>query len=411
MGKIADVMVIGGGVIGCASAYFLSKAGLNVALIEKGGIGSGTSSHCEGNVLVHDKMPGYDSRMARLSQQLFPEVMADLNGDIGWRQPGSLLVAESDEELEVAADFALRMGKAGIPVDVLDAAALRKLEPQLAPDLAGGLFFPTDASLNPLLLCSALSDAIRRAGAAVLSHTEVLGIDRDKRGAVCGILTKEGRMAAGCVVNAAGVWAPAIGRMVGLDIPIKPRQGQILVSERTMLPAARSIVEFGYLMAKFGNRTYRRRIPPEMERYNIAFVYEPTEAGNFLIGSSRRFTGMDIRCHPAVLRCLAARALRFLPGIRRTSIIRSYAGLRPYTPDHFPIVSETRVPGFYVAAGHEGDGIGLSMITGKWIMQRICGLPSEMDMEPLRLDRFDRKQIQQEDAEPSFGKTIQEEAT
>lgn len=395
MVKVSDVIVIGGGVIGCASAYFLSQAGLNVALIERGGIGSGTSSHCEGNVLVHDKMPGYDSSLARRSQQLFSEVIGTLEGDVGWRQPGSLLVAESDEELAAATDFAGRMREQGIPVDVLDADSLRRMEPQLAPDLAGGLFFPTDASLNPLLLCATLVDTIRRAGATVLTHTEVIGIDRDKKGAVCSVLTDRGRLVTGSVVNAAGVWAPAVGRMVDLDIPIQPRQGQILVSERTALPARRSIVEFGYLMAKFGNRSYRRNISPEMEDYNIAFVYEPTEAGNFLIGSSRRFTGMDIRCHPPVLRCLAARALRFLPGIRRTSIIRTYAGLRPYTPDHFPIVSETRVPGFYVAAGHEGDGIGLSMITGKLVQQLICGLPPEIDMEPLRLDRFEGKPIQE----------------
>ncbi|WP_028323725.1 NAD(P)/FAD-dependent oxidoreductase [Desulfatirhabdium butyrativorans] len=389
MNQSADIVVIGGGVIGCACAYFLARAGMDAVLIEKHGIASGTSSHCEGNVLVQDKMPGYDSQLARLSQELFPGVVADLDREVGWRRPGTLLVAESEAELAVAEDFCRQMAQADVPVRFLDASALHRAEPNLAADLVGGLEFPTDGCLNPMLFCVALAEAVQRMGARVMAHTEVLAIETDSAGAISAVVTENGRISTRAVVNAAGVWSPAIGAMVGLSIPVRPRQGQILVSERTAPIATRSVVEFGYLMAKFGNSGYRRAITPEMERYNIAFVYEPTDAGNFLIGSSRLFTGMNTHCDIPVLRALAARALRFFPVMRSVSIIRSYAGLRPYTPDHFPIVSASSVPGFFVATGHEGDGIGLSMITGKLMTQIVKGIEPDIDTTPLRLDRFD----------------------
>jgi glycine/D-amino acid oxidase-like deaminating enzyme len=177
--------------------------------------------------------------------------------------------------------------------------------------------------------------------------------------------------------------------MLGMNIPVNPRKGQIIVSERTFQVARRAVIEFGYLMAKFGKGDYQRCVTPEMEKYGIAFTFEPTVAGNFLIGSSRQFADMDTTVDVHVLKAMAQRAIRFFPVIREIQMIRSYAGLRPYTPDHFPIVSETRVPGFYVAAGHEGDGIGLSLITGKLMAQIIAREPTDISIEPLRLDRFE----------------------
>jgi sarcosine oxidase subunit beta len=147
-------------------------------------------------------------------------------------------------------------------------------------------------------------------------------------------------------------------------------------------------MEFGYMMAKFDSEGYVRQVTPEMKKYGVALVFEPTEAKNFLVGSSRRFVGMDTSCHIDVLRALAQRAIRFFPVIKDIKIIRSYAGLRPFTPDHLPIISETEVPGFYVAAGHEGDGIGLSLITGKLISQMICGEQTAVPIETLKLSRF-----------------------
>jgi sarcosine oxidase subunit beta len=162
----------------------------------------------------------------------------------------------------------------------------------------------------------------------------------------------------------------------------------MLVAERTFPVAGRKVMEFGYMMTKFESSNYARNVTPEMEKYGVALVFEPTEAANFLIGSSRRFVGRDTSCHIDVLRAMAQRAIRFFPVIKDIKIIRSYAGLRPFTPDHLPIISETGVPGFYVAAGHEGDGIGLSLITGKLISQMICGEQPSVSTEPLKLSRF-----------------------
>ena len=386
--KAANVVVIGGGVAGAAITYFLTRKNVEVILVEKGAIASGTSGRCEGDVLICDKEPGFDSRLGKLSQDLFPQIAQELDYDIGWTQKGSLLAIENEEEMEVAKTFCARLAAEGLPVRILDRHEVREVEPHLAEDIVGGMETDGDGSLYPMgLVYGLISDAKKR-GAQILTHNAVIDIKRDTNGSIARVITQQEEIITPQVVNAAGIWAPFIGKMVGLDIPIRPRQGQMLVSERTFPVGPRKVMEFGYMMAKFEGGTYTRKVTPEMEKFGVALVFEPTEAQNFLIGSSRRFVGEDTSCDVEVLRAMAQRAIRFFPVIKDINIIRSYAGLRPYTPDHLPIISETEVPGFYVAAGHEGDGIGLSLITGKLVTQMICGEPLEISVDPLRLNRF-----------------------
>jgi sarcosine oxidase subunit beta len=386
--KIANVVVIGGGVAGAAITYFLTRKNVEVILVEKGAIASGTSGRCEGDVLICDKEPGFDSRLGKLSQDLFPQIAQELDYDIGWTQKGSLLAIENEEEMEVAKTFCARLAAEGLPVRILDRHEVREVEPHLAEDIVGGMETDGDGSLYPMGLVYGLVSDAKKRGAQILTHNAVLDIKRDRNGSIARVITQQEEIITPQVVNAAGIWAPFIGKMVGLDIPIRPRQGQMLVSERTFPVGPRKVMEFGYMMAKFEGGSYTRKVTPEMEKFGVALVFEPTEAQNFLIGSSRRFVGEDTSCDVEVLRAMAQRAIRFFPVIKDINIIRSYAGLRPYTPDHLPIVSETEVPGFYVAAGHEGDGIGLSLITGKLVTQMICGEPLEISVDPLRLSRF-----------------------
>jgi len=386
--KTANVVVIGGGVAGAAITYFLTRKNVEVILVEKGAIASGTSGRCEGDVLICDKEPGFDSRLGKLSQDLFPQIAQELDYDIGWTQKGSLLAIENEEEMEVAKTFCARLAAEGLPVRILDRHEVREVEPHLAEDIVGGMETDGDGSLYPMGLVYGLVSDAKKRGAQILTHNAVLDIKRDRNGGIARVITQQEEIITPQVVNAAGIWAPFIGKMVGLDIPIRPRQGQMLVSERTFPVGPRKVMEFGYMMAKFEGGSYTRKVTPEMEKFGVALVFEPTEAQNFLIGSSRRFVGEDTSCDVEVLRAMAQRAIRFFPVIKDINIIRSYAGLRPYTPDHLPIVSETEVPGFYVAAGHEGDGIGLSLITGKLVTQMICGEPLEINVDPLRLGRF-----------------------
>ena len=110
---------------------------------------------------------------------------------------------------------------------------------------------------------------------------------------------------------------------------------------------------------------------------------------NFLLGSSRYFTDMDdVKVDIEVMKAIALRGIRFFPAMADVKVIRSYAGIRAYTPDHMPIISDTVVDGYYVATGHEGDGVGLSAITGVLMTQLLSGEVTEFDMEPLRLSRF-----------------------
>lgn len=386
MRKAADVAVIGAGIIGASAAYFNAKAGADVVLIDRGDIAEGTSSRSDGNILVCDKMPGFDALFAKASQDMFDSLSRELDYPIEWRRKGSLFLVENEEEFGIAAKFCEDMKACGLPMRMMDRYEIHEDEPYLAEDLYGGLETACDGSVYPIGLCLGMALGAQKLGAELMLHTAVTGIDRDGGAFVIHCGGKD--VAAKNIVDCAGVWSPAIGRMVGLEIPVRARQGQILVSEKTFRVGRRKVHEFGYLIAKFGTDGYRRPVSERVERNGVAFVFEPTASDNFLIGSSRRFAGEDVSSDIEVMQAMAERAVRFFPVIRDIKIIRAYSGLRPFTPDHMPIISDTPLPGFYIAAGHEGDGIGLSPVTGRCIADMIAGKAPLMDLSPVSYRRF-----------------------
>ncbi|WP_420832346.1 NAD(P)/FAD-dependent oxidoreductase [Paenibacillus humicola] len=372
--------------MGCSIAYFLGKSGLHVTVIEKGELSSGTSSRCDGNILVIDKDPGFDSLMSLKSQQIIAELSRELQEPFEYRAPGSILVCETEEEMEAAREWVDQQSRLGLPFRMLDRSDLRQESKYFADDLLGGLESASDSTVNPYRLTYALASGASGFGVTFRTKTTVTGIGRTGKGGPFRIRTDRGDYTAGKVINAAGVWALEVGRMVGLNIPIEPRKGHLIVASRQRPVGMRKVMEFGYLMTKFGKT---RSVDRLMEQYGVALVFEPTESQNFLIGSSREFNGFDHKVNMEVVRCIARRALRFYPHIADFHMIRAYAGLRPWTSDHLPIVSAVKsVPGFYIAAGHEGDGISLAAITGKLISEMVTDRPTTISVEPLRFERF-----------------------
>ena len=389
--KHRDIVVIGGGIIGAAIAYYGAKAGLEITVLEKNELASGTSSRCDGNILAIDKDPGFDSQMSLKSQQLVHELSKDLEQPFEYRNPGSILVCENDEEMEAAHKWVQQQKGAGLDFRMLDRSDLKNESKYFADDLYGGLECKTDSTVNPYMFTFSMFHRAQELGAMVHIRTEVTNVAKNPSGQFA-IETTNGKFTANKVVNACGVWAPFIGEMLEVTIPIKPRKGQIIVASRQQPIGLRKVMEFGYLISKFGGI---RQVDTITEKYGVALVFEPTESQNFLIGSSREFSGFNTTVNHEVTKYIARRAVRFYPKIADMTVIRTYAGLRPWTEDHLPIVSHVEeVPGFYIAAGHEGDGISLAAVTGKLIEEMLSEKQTCIPVQPLRHDRFKERVVQ-----------------
>jgi len=383
-----DVVIIGGGVIGTSCAYYLVEKGYSVALVEQGDIASGTSSHCDAEAMLTDKQPGADAALGYASIMIFKELASKFSYDFEFKQKGSLYLCESDLEMEIASEYIRQLQSEGYPVRMVDAKELPEIEPYLAKDLKGGFWSDVCSSMSPYKLCYAFVEEAKPKGLAVYTHCKVQGIKLDNKGAVSGVVTDNGDIAAKYVVNCAGVWAPEIGKMVGIDIPIIPRKGVILLTEKTFPICHQKVQEYGYMITKFQN-DIERDIDPVVKEYNVAFTLEASHDNNFLLGSSRNFVGYGIQAEIEVVHAIAKRGIRFFPVLKEVNCIRAYAGLRPYVPDHLPIISEvSEVPGFYIAAGHEGDGISMAPITGKLISQMIAGEKTDLDVSVFSFSRF-----------------------
>jgi glycine/D-amino acid oxidase-like deaminating enzyme len=270
------------------------------------------------------------------------------------------------------------LAAAGERAEVLDSQALLSLEPNLAADLAGGILFPADAQVDARRATVALLTAAQRQGLTLHLNASVTAIRQAADGRVSGVATTAGDITTGEVVCAAGVWSGEISRLVGLELPVRPRQGHILVTAKVPGLIRHPLLEGGYVST----------VQSAAEVLQVALVAEPTASGSLLLGSSRQFVGFDRSVDPAVVQAIAGRAVRFLPSLAGVNLIRSYAGLRPWSPDSRPLIGPTRVPGFYLATGHEGAGIGLAPITGRLIAAEICGTELPLAADEVRPDRF-----------------------
>jgi len=377
----ADVVIIGGGIVGAACAYYLCAAGLEVHLVERYFPASGTSRACDGLILLWDKS-GAELELGRTSVALWAELAETLPLDFEYARSGTILLAGSKAGLTAAQERVAAMKAAGVRGEVLDGAGLACLEPNLAPDLAGGAFFPDDAQVDPRRATLALLAAAQPQGLTLHTHSEVVAIQQARDGRVSRVVTRTGDIATETLVCAAGAWTNDVARLVGIETPIRPRKGHILVTAKVPGLIRHPLLEGGYAAT----------VQSASEGLEVAFVAEMTASGTLLLGSSRQFVGYDRGVSLPVVQALAARAAHFLPPLagRGVKVIRSYAGLRPWSPDHRPLIGPVEaVPGFYLAAGHEGAGIGLAPVTGRLIADWITKAELPPFAEEVRPDRFD----------------------
>ena len=385
MNSPTDVVVIGGGMQGLSTAYFLLKRGKSVTVIERGDLAQGTTSRSDGDIFVCDSTPGYFTHLQKAAVNEIIALTHEID-DFDWMSKGCVILAENEAQVEIAKKQYQEKLADGIRVRFMDQYEVHEDEPNTAPDIPGGLEFPDGGSLNPMLFAYALGREIRRMDGKLLRFTTVLGIGKDEKGAVNRVITDMGDIFCGEVVIAAGVWSPEIGRMAGIDIPITAMKGDLLVLEPNVYITRRKTMDIGYSLLRHKKAGNDDEATFE-QAHGIGFLIEPTNEKNALIGFSK-YPVAGTKSDFGVMRAMARRAFRFFPIIKDMNVIRAYAGIRPWTSDHEAIVSRTNVPGLYVNAGHAGDGIKLAPISGKMMSQLICGEKTDFDLAPLRLDRF-----------------------
>ena len=385
-----DVVVVGAGIVGAATAWELACRGVAVTLVDRGEVSGGTTGLGEGNVLCSDKDAGPELELTVLGRALYDELDALLGDVARIRRKGALIVHADEPTWAAEPARARRLQAAGVEAELVEgAAAVRALEPNLTGAVLGALHVPGDLQCDPRAIAQALAAEAQRHGATVRTHTPVRAIAASDATPplasrrVTGVVLEDGTtLRAGAVVLAAGPWSRRLAEGAGLPLPLEPRKGQ-LVRLRLPVPDERfvrhKVVDGSYLLSVAGAGAGRE----------LSTVIETTWDGHLVVGSSRERCGFDTTVDVALAAQLRERAARLVPRVAELEPDDAWVGFRPWLPDHLPAIgpSET-IEGLWVGTGHEGAGVALGPITGRVLAQAITGEAPPLDLTPFRPERF-----------------------
>lgn len=370
--KSVDVVILGAGVIGAAIARELTRAGLSVTIVEASDPGCGTSGRCDGNILVQTKLHEPELVLTRRAIGAYREWATELENPIHLHESGSLVFFTDEEQAKAGHARATLLTRLGVAAELLDEEGVRALEPAIDGPQLGGLDCAEDSSVYPpYVVYALLADAIANGARLMTTTTAQKVITSGDR--VRAVQTNRGTISTRWVINAMGIWSASLEVDSATAIPVQPRQGVLLVTEERPGLFKRAVTEGSYMTLRSSGSLSDPRPDP-------VFVAEPTFRGNVLIGSSRRFVGYTTEVDTHLALAILERARRYVSVLDDVKIIRSFAGLRPWTPDHYPIVGETDVEGYLLATGHEGEGIALAPVTAEMILTLVTGesIPSPL---------------------------------
>lgn len=363
-----DVVLVGGGIIGCAIAYFLAKAGVRPLVLERDQVGAEASSGAAGllTAQAHSDEAGPLLDLKLVSRALYATLAVELRErtdiDIEYRTLGHLVPALTESEHDAVNKRVAWQASRGLPAVRLTAHEARELEPGLTPEVKGGGWFPEDHHVNNTAVTQALASATMRLGGQIRVGCAVVELLRAGE-RVTGVRTAQETIAAGTVVLCAGAWSRDFEASAGLPLPIVPAKGQIVVA-RLEKPALRHVVygEVGYAI--------------------------PRASGEHILGSTVEYVGYDKRVTLEGLTGIMAGITAMVPSLQRAEMVASWGCLRPAAPDGLPLLG--RVPGregLVVATGHFRNGILLAPITGKLIAELIVEGKPSIPLDPFRPDR------------------------
>ncbi|SFA69710.1 MULTISPECIES: FAD-binding oxidoreductase [unclassified Bacillus (in: firmicutes)] len=342
------ITIIGGGIVGLMSAYFLQKCGFQITVLEKKSFGAAASGRNGGGVLSLGRELN-EIPFARLATEIWSEL--DREGiDTKYTASGHVMVARNpiEEQMLLAAqDLYL---ESGLDVKAVNPDELKRMAPDLHPNLKMGLFSHSDGQSYPFTTSTSLKSYLKENGAKLIDHCNVVGF-HTKNGSIVTVSTDQGNFESDVFLLCAGPWTTEMCDSLGESVLIKPRRSQILVTE---ILSKRRIHPF-----VTGNSLYLRQ----------------THAGNVLFGGGGpwEISGFDVSNTNYALELLSSRLLELFPSFKNKQLIRAFAGTVEITEDHLPYFGGlTKFDNAFISAGYNGHGYGMSAVMGKIMAQNLC---------------------------------------
>ncbi len=372
----AEVVVIGGGVIGTSVAYHLAEAGVRTLLLERDMLGAGSTSRAAGGVRAQFSDPVNIALGAR-SLAAFEDFGRRPGAEIDLRQHGYLFLLDNEDDAGAFATAVPLQNEMGVPSRMVDVAEACRLAPLIAPDgLVAAAFSPRDGHCTPEAVVAGYAAGARRHGATIRQHSPVTGIEVSG-GEIIGVRTGTEEIRTGTVVCAAGAWSAAVGELVGVDLPVRPLRRQIRVTEPIPdLP---------------------KDLPMTID-FGTTFYFHPEGAG-LLLGMSDPEEEFGFHLSPSDdwLERLGAAVTRRAPRLAEVGLARGWAGLYEVSPDHNGIVGEApEVSRFLYATGFSGHGFLQGPAIGEVIRDLVLGRAPEVDVSSLDVRRFAGQAVRSE---------------
>jgi sarcosine oxidase subunit beta len=359
-----EVVVIGGGVVGCSIAFWLAKRGKDVILVDMNAPGTGTSVACSGLIGGTFKFPNFYMELSIRSAYMYPKMGEELGEEIGLRQDRGFLslclTEETYKEYSSLREEHLKSpvyrGRMMAPREVWE------IQPGVSREIVGAHYNPDDGDCEVLRLMYVLIRACQRVGVRMLRDAAVTGFALGGDNRVEGVVINHDYLIrAPNAVNAAGVWATEVAKMVGVTIDLYPDRGQLLITE-----------------------------PAPMICPTPMNSLKQVRTGHFHIGTVHELVGFDVSVTPTASARMTKNAIKSVPIIADLAVIRQFSGLRGMTRDGIPCLGAvSRVPGYYIAAGH--SGITLAPVHGKVISDLIVDGRTDLPIDEYDPLRFERK--------------------
>ncbi len=373
MRKSADVVVIGGGSIGCSVAYNLAKKGVkNVVLLEKRYLTSGSTGRC-GAGIRQQWGTEMNCLISRASARIFKRLNEELEeGDIEFRETGYMLTAYTEEKADMLTEAMHLQHKLGIPSKKLTPEEAKYIIPYLNTDgLVAAFFLQEDGHINPFKTTFAYANAAKRLGAEINTYTTVTGFMTEGN-KVTGVITDKGKIATETVVNATGPYAKFIGKMLGLEHPVEPERHQAMITE-----------------------PLDRVVEPMVMSFNHTSYFQQVPHGGFLMGYGmpNEPKGINYKHDWQFLEEMAKKITEQMPVTQELRVIRQWAGHYGISPDGQPILGPVpEIEGYYLALGC-GKGFMLAPMIGQLTAEYLVGEETSLPIDILSIERFAKGEL------------------